>query len=1623
MRKTIRMTLSVLLTILLILSVMPLTVFAADTNGTCGSGVSWEYSDGTLTITSSKSGGGTMDNYSASNDPPWVDYKDDITSITVKGVKKIGNYAFYGMSKLSSVEFPKTKDDDGNVTGNNVLEQIGTYVFSFCTSLTEMTLPENLDSIGQHCFKDSGITKLIFTRNKLSSAGSGTRQAFRSLKGAEIYVPEGFQLAGKTADPSKWNAEPFYKNYVSYTDSSKASVYWLDDDGSVLSSEAVDAGTTPSYDDDLEEKDDGSVFDCWDPEPSAVSANTINKYTAVYSLPKYTVTWANWDGTVLAADTVEQGTTPEYSGKTPLREPDDDLQEGYHYAFSGWSPEVTAATENVTYTAQYTQTPNDPIDYVNANGKAQPSLTDYRFIVDSTNPSYSATLSDSDKSWWVVKSYVDEQTGTTVDSFTINDRIVIDGDINLLLCDGATLNAAKGITVNSGNSLTIWQQEEGTGELMIDDVAENHAGIGSTYDMDNNTGTDSGNITINGGKITVTGGKHGAGIGGGYKGSGTVTINGGEITATGGGMSGAGIGGGYDGSADVEITGGKVKAVGASYASGIGYGNHTISTEGRLKISGGEVDVTNGIGYYSPDNETDFAINLTWTDETKDTMSVTSDSYNGTVTLEKKFKAMDGNDPLIFAAGTLENNSTIAGLTLTPATATSWQVLKYLLNNAVNDSTITLDQDCVAGADDSYLFVPSGKTVTLDLNGYTINRDLSSGIYGGEVIMNNGTLTITDSSANQSGVIKGGYNNVDGGGAIYNSGNLTINGGTFRENMSSLGGAIRNLGALTINGGIFTENTVYQYSKSVDPCGGAIYNEGTLNLNGGTITENSCSTAYGGGIFTNTHGSLNISGSPIVSGNTAKSEDNDIYLIDNQIINVTGTLDANAKIGIREKSPDTETAFTTGLSGNGNASNFFSNHAGYRVTLNEDNEAHLIDGKYSISIDEDIKYGTVTADPESAYKDETVNLTATPDDECGSVKGVYVNDGEVEVTDNGNGTYSFAMPADDVIVTAEFNRAPVSYVDANGTQQEAITDYNVVTADTLTMTDGWYIVNDTVTNNNRISVSGDANLLLCDGAELTATKGIKVQWKNPSGTLTIWQQENGTGTLTATATDSGYAGIGGNSQRTSGNITINGGSITAQGADNGAGIGSGYKQPTRPITINGGAVTATGGSNAAGIGGGCQGLARVFIYGGEINATGGTKGAGIGAGTGTSYVNGKTIEITISGGTVTATGGDNASAIGCGYNNSNGSSAITINGGQITANAGSSGYGVNSNISSSNEITLNWTDDTKADMSLASDSYNGTVKLNKPFKDKDTGTYFEVTDQADNSELAGTTLVPINDSNVELVGHSISLDGDIGVNFYMELSDSVIAHKNTAYMHFTIPKNGDPDTKDVYVKDAKTETVGGKTYYVFKCNVAAKEMDSNITATLIDGDYTSETYTYSVRQYADYLLDHLEVEEYAKAATLVRAMLTYGDNAEYYFDKTGTKPADIKVDIPEYTSTVHDTLPSYAEFTGATLSLKSQTTLSLYFESEQKIDLSCEGQTVEVQNSGSEYVIRIRGIAAADLNESFTVKVDGADAVTYSPLTYCYKAQQTSSNKKLVNTVKALYLYWVEADEYFMQGG
>ena len=64
----------------------------------------------------------------------------------------------------------------------------------------------------------------------------------------------------------------------------------------------------------------------------------------------YTITWKNFDGSVLEVDeNVKEGVVPTYDGAAPTKAEDED----FTYTFSGWEPEVVAASENKEYVAKF----------------------------------------------------------------------------------------------------------------------------------------------------------------------------------------------------------------------------------------------------------------------------------------------------------------------------------------------------------------------------------------------------------------------------------------------------------------------------------------------------------------------------------------------------------------------------------------------------------------------------------------------------------------------------------------------------------------------------------------------------------------------------------------------------------------------------------------------------------------------------------------------------------------------------------------------------------------------------------------------------------------------------------------------------------------------------------------------------------------------------------------------------------------------------------------------------------------------------------------------------------------------------------------------------------------------
>ena len=88
-------------------------------------------------------------------------------------------------------------------------------------------------------------------------------------------------------------------------------------------------------------------------------------YKATWYRNDYTIRWVNHDGAELYKATVKYQETPTYGGATPTKASSAE----FNYTFSGWSPSVTAATDDATYTAQYTATTREyPITFKNEDG-------------------------------------------------------------------------------------------------------------------------------------------------------------------------------------------------------------------------------------------------------------------------------------------------------------------------------------------------------------------------------------------------------------------------------------------------------------------------------------------------------------------------------------------------------------------------------------------------------------------------------------------------------------------------------------------------------------------------------------------------------------------------------------------------------------------------------------------------------------------------------------------------------------------------------------------------------------------------------------------------------------------------------------------------------------------------------------------------------------------------------------------------------------------------------------------------------------------------------------------------------------------------------------------------------
>jgi hypothetical protein len=174
--------------------------------------------------------------------------------------------------------------------------------------------------------------------------------------------------------------------------------------------------------------------------------------------------------------------------------------------------------------------------------------------------------------------------------------------------------------------------------------------------------------------------------------------------------------------------------------------------------------------------------------------------------------------------------------------------------------------------------------------------------------------------------------------------------------------------------------------------------------------------------------------------------------------------------------------------------------------------------------------------------------------------------------------------------------------------------------------------------------------------------------------------------------------------------------------------------------------------------------------------------------------------------------------------------------------------------------------------------------------------------------------------------YSISLTGNIAINYYLTLDESLLEDAG-AYMVFTM---ADGNVIRVPVSQGVPKTVSGKTYYGFTCEVAAKEMTDVVKSQFVYTGGSSKEYSHTVKGYAEYLLEN---SNNADLKALVTAMLNYGAAAQMQFGYHTDRLANAGIDgaVSDYDLT----LSGYTSVSGQGTDCVKLYSASLILKSEQ----------------------------------------------------------------------------------------
>ena len=262
-------------------------------------------------------------------------------------------------------------------------------------------------------------------------------------------------------------------------------------------------------------------------------------------------------------------------------------------------------------------------------------------------------------------------------------------------------------------------------------------------------------------------------------------------------------------------------------------------------------------------------------------------------------------------------------------------------------------------------------------------------------------------------------------------------------------------------------------------------------------------------------------------------------------------------------------------------------------------------------------------------------------------------------------------------------------------------------------------------------------------------------------------------------------------------------------------------------------------------------------------------------------------------------------------------------------------------------------------------------------------------------------------AEAEVVGQQLMLGDDLTMHFYVKTG----AANATAIIQVS------------GVQRASYNLAGltaGENGYDLSVDLAAAEMTEDIQLTVNDGTGDILAKTYSVQDYAHYLLENNYTDE---TKALAKEMLNYGAKAQAYFGhKTGDlanagyemeTSAVIGTEVPGVE--IADTL-SGVDYYGASMVFKSKIAVRFYFTGSSEGLSFSHGTPVQ---KGDQFYIEVADINPDQMDTALNVSVTGNDgeiSFSYSPMAYIIRMyNKETSSQALKDLLKAANGYFEAA--------